>query len=199
MEFSVINFTRTQSLEEERKDTNSTFRRISIPIETKPNNGIVSEYYNKCFFISLCDGLKQFNLPKYGIFDTICPLALVLVCNQDHNEMIDTFKKDDKIIINWLAKVLDIKIEVHIGQLINNVWMTTPDPSFEFGNGKVVIKILNKGAHFELITTNHSNFIYQPRRIEDEYIRQQNEIQEKIIQEKRDREFAKLVANGFYD
>jgi hypothetical protein len=170
-----------------------------MPIETKPNNGIVGEYHNKCFFHSLSDGLKQYNLPNYGIFHTVSPLVLVLASDHDHNKMVDTFKSDDKKMLKWLAKALDITIEVHIGQLVDNTWTTTPDPSSKFGNSQVVVKILNKGAHFESITTNHSTFVYQPKRMEEDYVKQQNEIHNRFLQEQCDYEFAKLVADGFYD
>lgn len=184
---SVVNYAQAHSLQNRRFDPKYTFLEISIPVQTIPNNGqIGTTYSNKCFFISLSQGLDKLNF-------NIGPIELIYISGfHDETAMIDTDNLAHAKIVQFLADIFNtIQIQVFIGKYIDNCWMTTPDYSAKFGNGPNIIRILNKGHHFELITTTNTAFIRDVRTMNiTKAYQHQQDILAKIEQIKKDRELA---------
>lgn len=180
LEESMINFVKQISISETRSDINYTFNQIKIPVNTKHNNGKIKSYHgdlpNKCFFISVADGINKYSEEINKIKNIeeddnlIQPYQLVKLANfKDLYDLVDTDNPDHVENIQTLVKELDICLLVYIGNLQNNQWYTTPDTSSIFGDPKgfIQIRILNMGAHFEFITTPDINFIRSSRSMND--------------------------------
>jgi len=147
------------------KNSNYTFAQQRVLVKTKFNNGQIrtgcKSYINKCFAISVADGMKKY----YG-YDTIVPtkdgmvplsLAIVFLMGfQYETRILDTDNSQHRQMI---TKLLDIcpylQLQIFIGRFQDKQWYTTPNPSCVFGKGDYVIKMLNKGLHFELIENHH--------------------------------------------
>lgn len=165
LEESVFNQVRLISLDGLRRNTSYIRTQVGIPITTRSNNGVVEEisdntvptriFFNKCFFISLSHGTG-------GLYS---PLDLMKMCGfMDPVAMIDTDSPNHAICIQFLADVLNVQIQVFIGfQGNDGLWYTTPDYTAKFGEGVNIIRILNKGVHFELITTDPDVFVRDAR------------------------------------
>lgn len=166
LEISMINYVKKLSLSDTRKDLSYTYKTIRIEISTLPNNGLViygsRRYRNKCFFISLAQGVNKLGYK-------ITAGQLINMCRfRELDALVDTDNDDHKQKIELLSKSFpEVFIAVHIGSYDRNVqaWFTTPDPDVTFGDprSKEIVRIVNKGNHFELITTSEDRFVYEPR------------------------------------
>ena len=144
-----------------RADCKSTFANISIPVTTKHNTGRSGSFTNKCFFISVYDGLEENDICFFrnsGERITVDLLITKVNFNSLH-EMIDTYNAAHRNYINKLVKILpQIKLHVFIGVKSISGWSTTIDPHAEYGKGSIVIRILNMGQHFEFINIDNNKF-----------------------------------------
>ena len=184
MEESVLNYVKHLSITEVRSTAEYNFAQIRVPVDTLANNGVVRfvvqsdaspardgstpvrnlvrEYKEKCFFIALSQGLERIGYPT-------TPLKLIRLSRfRDLNRLVDTDLKDHRLALERLSNYYPkVHLAIHIGSYDSRErrWFTTPDGSVSFGDPKAkqVVRILNKGAHFEFITTDHSAFMYQPR------------------------------------
>lgn len=184
LEESVVNYARRIALQGRRANSGYRFNEISIRVTTEPNSGMLFEiYWNKCFFIALSHGLK-----KLG-YD-VDPLTLMKICGfLDPFEMIDTDKPEHARLIQFLADTFEeFQICVYIGSNVAGQWYTTPDYSAKFGNGPNIIRILNKGVHFELITSSSDEFVRDVRTMTlDRAYFHQHEVMRTIQQVQEDR------------
>jgi hypothetical protein len=106
---------------------------------------------------------------------------LLLSEYKDINNVIDTDNIYHLECLERLVKrIPSIQLHFFIGSSINNQWMTAPDPHVVIGNGTHIIRILNKGMHFECITNDSSSFVRAPRTMTLEKV-----IQNQLEQEKR--------------
>lgn len=182
LDMSVINFGKVRSLETLRDSPTSKFTDIALKVETKSNGGNVGyDYTNKCCFISIYDGLMYLGITYIRSLE-ITPLILMIVADfLEPDTMIDTDNVDHKKCLEYLVSQLsDIKLHFFIGKMINNSWTTTPDPTVIIGTGNRIIRILNKGCHFEFITTSTEQFVRTPNKSPEFYVQQQQEEEEKI-------------------
>lgn len=196
MEDSILNFARIYSLKNTREEEpNYKFDHIGIPINTKPNTGcLVSPegipFYNKCCFISISEGLRNNGIIEIPEFD-----LMLLVNFLDPFKMIDTDDPDDQECLEKLSELFSVQLQFFIGTKREDQWYTTPEPSVTFGNGPI-IRILNKGAHFEYITTPGSEFVYDPKSMtESKIYKNQKECFESIKQIENDRRLAEELFN----
>jgi len=182
LDMSVINFGKVKSLETTRQAPTSKFTDIALEVTTKPNGGNVEyDYTNKCCFIAIFDGLMALGISYIRSLE-ITPLILMIVSDfLELDTMIDTDNVEHKKCLEYLVGQLpDIKLHFFIGKIINNSWTTTPDPSVIIGTGNRIIRILNKGYHFEFITTSTEQFVRTPTKSPEFYVQQQQEEEEKI-------------------
>lgn len=190
-EQSMFNFVKTVSLENHRDDPSAKFDQQAIHVQTKPNSGLITTrfaYYTlKCCFLSIKDGLVALNIyTSLSAFNLMQHVGFL-----EFDTMIDTDNMLHKQALTKLANWLGIQLEFFFGTCINNKWHTTPDPSVVIGKSKNIIKILNKGNHFELITTPAKDFIYIPKTMTHEKVAQkQNEIMKAIKQISNDKKMA---------
>ena len=151
----LVDYVKQRSIEDLRNHTKSKFGDMAVRTTTKPNNGIVfivdQYYHNKCFFISFCDAMKVYG---YQINAAI----MAIIYNMRNDELVDTDKHAHKTFITSLAEKYNAKIEIYFGQCINDVWYTTPDTLAVIGTGQHVVRILNKGVHFEYLTNIDGGF-----------------------------------------
>lgn len=151
-------FARLVSIETRRMDPSYRFSDFSVEATTRPNTGIVKgrweTFTNKCFFISICHALESYRV-------RINPMTLMARYHFFNNRMVDT--DQDLMMIEKLVHDLSIKLECYIGRYDSKKkkWLTTPDPSTIIGNGKYLIRILNKGMHFEHLIILENGFIPQ--------------------------------------
>lgn len=176
-EDSLINYARKESLNELRK-TDYIFFDHSIPIETLYNDGVIKNWgFNKCFFISLSQGLRK--IYNFSAID------LMKFCwFTDRTNMFDTNIEMHKVSLEILVYLIDdIQIQIYIGYYKNsdNTWYTTQDYSEKYGNGKYIIRILNKGKHFELITSPNNMFIHDSKTMNKDVATSNQELVMKII------------------
>ena len=182
LDMSVINFGKVRSLETMRDSPTSKFTDIALEVTTKSNGGNVGyDYTNKCCFISIYDGLMYLGITYIRSLE-ITPLILMIVADfLEPDTMIDTDNVDHKKCLEYLVSQLpDVKLHFFIGKRINNSWTTTPDPSVIIGTGNRIIRILNKGCHFEFITTCTEQFVRTPNKSPEFYVQQQQQEEEKI-------------------
>jgi len=193
-EMSVINFGKVESLETIRKSPTSKFTDIALEVETKANGGNVEFYTNKCCFISIYDGLIYLGITEINTLK-ITPLILMMIADfLEFDTMIDTDDIEHKRCLEYLVSQLpDIKLHFFIGKSINNSWTTTPDPTVIIGNGNRIIRILNKGCHFEFITTRTEQFVRTPNKSSEFYIQQQKEEEKNIRLYLQDLEITKQI------
>jgi len=193
LEASVINFTRLESLELERKNPFSKFDSLAIDVETEPNKGVVNTikitYTNKCCFIAICDGLKN----KLSL--ELTPFDLMSLANfLEPDTLVDTYNPKHLACLEQLVEYLpDIKLHFFIGQYSGNKWKTTPDPSVIIGKGNEIIRILNKGCHFEFIKTCKNQFVRSSNKSSEFYIQQQHDEEQRIKTYFSDQEMAKRL------
>jgi hypothetical protein len=193
LEASVINFTRLESLKLERDNPFSKFDSLAIEVTTKPNSGVVEtsdiNYTMKCCFIAISHGLNDILSFELTPFD-LMSLANFL----EPYTLIDT---DNPVHLECLQQLVeclpDIKLHFFIGQYDGNQWKTTPDPSVVIGSGKQIIRILNKGCHFELIITGGEQFVRAPNKSHEFYVQQQQNEEHRIKTCISDQEMAKQV------
>lgn len=162
----MINYVKQLSLEETRRNSSYTFKQIKIPVETVSNNGVVyvgsTQYTNKCFFIALQQGLEV-----YGY--KLSPFQLMRLAGfMNRNELVDTDNLFHHRMLQHLLEGLpEVSLSVHYGEYnkSDRRWYTTPDVAVQYGpkNGNDLVRILNKGNHFECITTEEEQFVYHPR------------------------------------
>ncbi len=153
-EESIINYARLESLSDMRRSY-YTYDQHCIQVNTSFNNGIIEGWgSNKCFFISISQGL-----------DNLCdlsPLDIVdLIYFSDRINVFDTDNPSHVKCIKFLVDILPvIQIQIFIGTLQeDNLWYTTQDYSAKYGDDKHIIRILNKDEHFELITSPAKVFV----------------------------------------
>jgi len=200
---SVINYGRLASLGTLRQNPQYRFAEISIPVETQPNTGMIGEvrddsdlagiYFSKCFFIALSQGLKKINI-QYAPFD-----LMEISGFMDQFTMVDTDNHYHARCIQFLVDALQtIQIHVFIGKKDEHgKWSTTPDYSAKFGDGEHVIRILNMGIHFELITTDSAMFTRDTRSMTPEKAQlHQYEVMQMIKQKEEDYLLAKWLAEN---
>ena len=197
---SVINYGRQASLGALRQNPHYTFAHISIPVETFPNTGMIGEihdggdlagiYFGKCFFIALSHGLKKINI-QYT------PIDLMEISGFMHpTDIIDTDNHAHAKCIQFLVDILEtIQIHIFVGKKDDKgKWSTTPDYSAKFGEGINVIRILNMGIHFELITTDPNVFTRDVKTMTpDKALLHQYEIIQNIKQTEADYLLAKWL------
>lgn len=164
MDESVLNFAKQESLNEIRANPDYTFNQLKVLCKTVSNNGTVKinqiEFTNKCFFISLYNGLVLNQISTINNRPLSVGNLMIHSSFLNINEMIDTDNKSHINSINQLITYLpQIQIHVFIGQYIDDHWYTTPDPSVVFGKGNIIIRILNKHDHFEYICNDKQDFV----------------------------------------
>lgn len=159
-EQSIINFARLESLNDLRRNGTYDFRHHSIPVTCIHNNGVIKDWgYNKCFFISLSQGIKKlYNLSPVHIMN--------MIGFTDRENIFDTDEPSHVESIQLLVDILiDIQIHIFVGTFDSDThtWYTTQDYAHKYGSGRNIIRILNKGDHFELITTPGERFVRDTR------------------------------------
>lgn len=169
LEFSLINFVKAESLKEIRENSNYSFHDISVNVDTLFNDGVVIDdihYTNKCCFIAIADGIK-----KISPVSNIKPIDLMKIADfMSEHDCVDT---DIPSHISGLKKLVNyfgnIQLYFYIGNNSEDIWKTTPDAEVIIRpNSKEVskiIRILNKGQHFEYITSPSDIFIRQSRKM----------------------------------
>lgn len=165
---TTLNIIRYESLKSHWNNPNSKFRDQAIEVSTEPNNGYVApKYYNKCCFIAISDGMQ-----KIGI--NVSALELMHIANfVNLSTMIDTDKPGHREILNRVTQHFpQIQLQFFVGVSSANKWLTTQTPTCDpIGAGKNIIRILNKGAHFEYITSSPKLFIANVSGIAEKYER----------------------------
>lgn len=119
-------------------------------------NGIDYEYYNQCFWISILDALKNFNINL-----TLFELRLLIKNNgitniNSHKEQFDTIEHFDSLL--FIVNNFDLTINFY--QVINN--KIDNSPNYTIGNGNNIVNIASYGNHFAFIKSfggnNNHNF-----------------------------------------
>ncbi len=188
LEESVLNFVQWNALRDQWNDPKSSFATQSITIQTTPNNGIVKTptitYTNKCCFVSISHGLKSIGI-DFIEFIEVTPINLMILANfLEVYTMIDTDNLTHRKCLEKLVVQLpNIQLHFFIGKFVNNTWMSTPDPSVIIGSGKNIIRILNKGSHFEYITTGSNMFLREVKTMTPELVAQLQFEEERKIKE----------------
>lgn len=199
LEESMINFVKWTALKDQWNDPYSAFDQQAIPIQTVPNNGIIKTsvitYTNKCCFLSIFHGLQSIGIDFIEFVENT-PINLMILSNfLEVHTMIDTDnKKHIKCLEKLVSNLPNIQLHFFIGKFIDNVWMTTPDPSVIIGSGKNIIRILNKGAHFEYITSDANVFLREIKTMTTEVVTKlQLEEEKKIEDFLKSEELAKRI------
>lgn len=201
MEQSMINFVKEKTLEDKRKDARSKFNELAIKVNCRFNNGLVKtnrrSYRNKCLFISIEHIFRKYNIPTIQIQNRVVPalaIEFMKIANfMDLQTMFDTDNSEHLICLQKLLNMIPfLQLQFFIGQQNDDQqWVTTPDPSIILGDGNIIGRILNKGAHFELILDEDEKFVYKPRSMtSDIVIAQQERMFQILKQEQLDRELA---------
>ena len=178
------------------------FDQTCIPVETIPNDGrVVHEHYfetagqiqtypmtyvNKCLFLSIEGGL---HLHKRN---WITASFLMKTADFMNDDMVDLDNPGHQQMLERLAAMLpDFQLHFHVGVQENQKWQTLPYAHAIYGNGNAtkVIRILQKGNHFERIAvTDPAKFVLK---ISDEGLsrirKEQEYLQEKIKKTSGDR------------
>lgn len=206
MEFSCTAETlaKIQSLETIRRDVNYNFKTLSVKANTIPNNGIIimntKVYLQKCFFISVIHGFIHTGINHLNVnFEdkekiNLYSYKLAAMFRMLNDIKIDTNCQNHSDIINRIAKIFAVKLEVYIGNQQNGNWYTTPDPSVVIGENKNIIRILNKGDHFEFLKELETGFIENltESRINGTIIKQEK-VLETIKRDTADRRLAQRI------
>ena len=160
---SLMNYARNESLDHTRSDVKSIFKDIAIPVATIANSGRYGTNDTlACCWISIAHGFISFNEHQYadpGLLKTLANFkwqnTLVDTDNEKHLKCLETFS----------AQFPKFQFQFFIGRYDKElkVWFVTQDPGITFGNGLNIIRIINKGSHFEFITTPNDKFIRNPR------------------------------------
>ena len=179
---SLLNYVRDQSLDDARSNPHSTFNDISIPIETKPNDGT---YYIENDTLACCWIAISHGLTSFGEYEFVSPDILKNLAGfKWKHEMLNTSKPEHLSCLEKLSREFPkFQFQFFIGRYNNkqNCWCVTQDSSVNFGNGTKIIRIVNKGAHFEFITTKSDEFIRNPRTMTHEKVKMQQEYIENKI------------------
>lgn len=197
----VLQHVRVLSLKGLRKKPTYSFKQLAIPVLCKPNNGVVGWYTNKCCFISIVDGMKHHGAQYLQLEGGVIKLeAIQLMFFAEFLEthtMIDTDNASHKECLERLVRFLPaIQLHFFVGRNIDGVWYTTPDPAVVFGSGRCIIRILNKGAHFEFITTHENAFINHVSEIpECVIVNEQNDIYMKSVRSETDHAIALALSD----
>lgn len=213
MEFSYIpNMVgRLDSLDTLRRNASYNIRQLSVIATTQRNSGVVSgygkQYHMKCFFIAMSHGFRNIGMTIIGIDDIITSklkeneiinlyaFELAEMFNMLNNTKIDTYNPEHLKIVESMANLYCIKIEFYIGHYRNNNWYTTPDPAHIIGTGKKIIRILNKGDHFEFLEKLENGFVEDlTNSTIDSAVRRQEQIYENIQQTQSDLKLAYQIA-----
>lgn len=194
----LIELARMASIRSLHKNVNYTFDQQKVHVTTQFNNGQINingrKYINKCFAISIAH-----KMITYGFAETvktqngIIPLSLAIVFFmgfQYETKILDTDNTTHQLMITRLLKECPyLQLQIFIGRKQNDKWYTTPSPPCVFGKGDLVIKILNKGLHFELITTADQELLpslMESRMIaNDPIVQEQHNIMQQIEQRKQ--------------
>lgn len=185
------------SLETIRKNAKYNIKQLSVKAITIHNSGIIlvndKKYYQKCFFISIIDGFRSIGMKPFQYINTfglnsdqvrnIFTVELVMISGMLNNSKIDTDNYHHTKLISDLVRNFNIKIEVYIGHYKENCWYTTPDPALNIGTGKKIIRILNKGDHFEYLAELESGFIEDLTGLTNSKINNSIEYQKKLIED----------------
>ncbi|XWV26268.1 hypothetical protein QJ857_gp0807 [Tupanvirus soda lake] len=158
----TIDLAKKESVRVLRTNSAYSFSQLKVKAITHPNNGVIEfwfwlwgsfyTYTNKCFFISVSQGLAELGIK-------VSPSDLAYQCNMINHVMVDTDNSVHNAFIRDMANYYKIKLEIYIGTFEDDEWYTTPDPTTIIGSGSNVIRILNKGAHFELLAALENGFI----------------------------------------
>ncbi|XWV25014.1 putative ORFan [Tupanvirus deep ocean] len=163
---NTIDLARKESIRILRTNSAYSFGQLKVKANTHSNNGVIevwfwmwARYYtytNKCFFISVSQGLAEYEIK-------VSPSDLAYQCNMINHDLVDTDNPVHIAFIKDMANYYNIKLEIYIGTFQDDEWYTTPDPSTCIGRpldtSTKIIRILNKGAHFELLTSLEHGFI----------------------------------------
>jgi len=200
---SVINYGRQASLGALRQNPHYHYAQISIPVETLPNTGKFEdegvEYTNKCFFVSLSQGLDILQRK----LEPIVLMQLANFMDRQSDIYLETnihmkVEQQNQHIDRLIEFLTDVQIHIYVGLKRDEIWYVAPDHHDTFGRGQNIVRIINKGNyHYELITTDAKMF---PREIKnmtpEKAFKHQEEIILKIKQTEEDYLLAKwLVEN----
>jgi hypothetical protein len=198
LEESSLNFVKNLSLTDHDENPKAKFIEKAISVETIPNNGAVYErgqyYGNKCCLISIRDGLKLRDITTIDN-ETITPFLLMQKSGfVNRTELIDTDIPRHQEVLNRLANLFpEVQFQFFVQHRFYD-HMTDPCPKAIYGNGDIVIRILNMGCHFECIKTDDSSFPRKPRMMTNEIaFKQQSEIERQIKQNHLNEQIAKQV------
>ena len=169
-EKQAIDLARQESFCELRKNIKAKYEDCHIDVKTKYNSGIVfgdgKKFSNKCFFISLCDGLKSYGIRTLIINGNVVEITsfnLMKIANfMNTHELVDTDIKEHMVKLHKLVSALKcVHLLVYFGNKKGDIWTTSPDTlCTPIGNGDLPIRILNKNKeHFELISSKASKFV----------------------------------------
>ena len=156
---------------------------------------------NTCIFHSICDGLLNHGIThvvRGTVLYPATPFNLILLSGFDYpHEMLDTFNPNHVKCLETLLKLIpEVQLHFYIGMKKDNDWFAAPDSPSKFGRGTTIIKILNKGQHFEFILNPDTDFIRPPRTMTPKKaFVQQHSILKKSQQIKDDWKFAHHVAS----
>lgn len=153
---ALLDHVRKMSMNDLRRSPSYKFSDMAVKATTESNNGMIFNngiiYLNKCFFISFCDAMKA-----HGICINV--VDLVRTCRMLNNHIVDTANEWHKHFIECITQIYNAKIEFYIGQLENDIWYTLPDHPETFGKGQFIVRILNKGLHFENLVNIEGGFL----------------------------------------
>ena len=180
-------------------DPNYKFNQLQIAVQTESNTGVMGEFTNKCCFWSIYHGLQSLKIEFSNDLVELTPESLLYIAEfLEANTMIDTDNPDHfNCLVTLVNNLPDIQLQFFIGCNVNNTWMTTPDPSVIIGTGSQIIRILNKGIHFEYITTDPNKFINPIEKMNSELaIQQQHDVFQMIKQYKHNHEMSEQLATN---
>lgn len=207
MDQSIINYARNVSLKDLDKNSFAKFNTKSIEVQCRQNNGVVYangvEYTNKCAFIAIEHGFKHHGITtiksnRGNVQATAIEFMKRMNFANWHQQhlMFDIFTNNpqDQARLNLFTRLFpQIQLQFYYGVFRNNQWYTAPDvyKDVVFGTGTKIIRILNKGAHFEFITTQDDKFVYEPKTMTpDKAFMDQHEILCRIKQQQEDYKLA---------
>ena len=165
-------FARNMSLYTIRENVNYSIGDIAVKATTVSNSGVIINIYNrqkkhtkKCFFLAVIHGFRENNIKIFNNLDVsqlsendvdnLYAFKLAQKYNMLNNKLVDTDKPYHLRVVENIARSFRVRIEFYMGHY-KDQWYTTPDPAYVIGISKTVIRILNRGAHFEYLLENES-------------------------------------------
>lgn len=146
--------------QDELLNGNASFVEKRVQAYTLRNKGVINDhngkqYKNKCFFLALSTGLFKICNIRVSAY------TIAKACHMLNNDMMDTDNETHLKYIEILARRYDIRLDFFIGvyDKAHARWMTLPYPQRSIGTDGNIIRILNKGDHFEYLEDVDRGFV----------------------------------------